>query len=241
MELMALSDIARRTGIPAPTARRYAALFKDYFSGRRLGRMTRYPEDAVPIFLRVSELYGQGRITAEIEEMLRREFPRTIEVGPATEHMALPAVPPELSAMLPGNLTEVLTEALSDALSEALASSLSSFGETLDALADQKSSLDTHQSDIAKLKDGFVLLARNLKRLARRDQADTVAQIVRIQERMRNMEPKLAVMEEITLTLTSDNADMKARLSAQEVELQRLREDRQRLETILKRLNGLPA
>jgi len=241
MELMALSDIARRTGIPAPTARRYAALFKDYFSGRRLGRMTRYPEDAVPIFLRVSELYGQGRITAEIEEMLRREFPRTIEVGPVTEHMALPAVPPELSAMLPGNLTEVLTEALSDALSDALASSLNSFGETLDALADQKSSLDTHQSDIAKLKDGFVLLARNLKRLARRDQADTVAQIARIQERMRNMEPKLAVMEEITLTLTSDNADMKARLSAQEVELQRLREDRQRLETILKRLNGLPA
>jgi len=238
---MALSDIARRTGIPAPTARRYAALFKDYFSGRRLGRMTRYPEDAVPIFLRVSELYGQGRITAEIEEMLRREFPRTIEVGPVTEHMALPAVPPELSAMLPGNLTEVLTEALSDALSDALASSLNSFGETLDALADQKSSLDTHQSDIAKLKDGFVLLARNLKRLARRDQADTVAQIARIQERMRNMEPKLAVMEEITLTLTSDNADMKARLSAQEVELQRLREDRQRLETILKRLNGLPA
>ncbi|MBA4358590.1 MAG: hypothetical protein C0405_12790, partial [Desulfovibrio sp.] len=46
MELMALSDIARRTGIPAPTARRYAALFKDYFSGRRLGRMTRYPESA---------------------------------------------------------------------------------------------------------------------------------------------------------------------------------------------------
>lgn len=237
---MALSDIARRTGIPAPTARRYAALFKDYFSGRRLGRMTRYPESAVPVFQRVSELYGQGRITAEIEEILRREFPRTIEVGPASEQFALPAVPAELSSMLPGNLTEVLTEALSDALSEALASSLNSFGETLDALADQKSSLDMHQSDITKLKDGFVLLARNLKRLAKRDQDDTVSQIARIHERMRNMEPKLAVMEEITLTLTSDNADLKARLSAQEVELQRLREDRQRLENILKGLNGLP-
>jgi len=238
---MALSDIARRTGIPAPTARRYAALFKDFFQGRRLGRMTRYPEEALPVFLRVSELYGQGRITAEIEEILRREFSRTIEVGPASEQMALPAVPSELAAMLPGNLTEVLTEALSDALSEALNSSLNRFGETLEALADQKSSLEGQQSDITKLKNGFVLLARNLKSLAKRDQADTVAQIARIQERMRHMEPKLAVMEEITLTLTSDNADLKARLSAQEVELQRLREDRQRLETILKRLNGLPA
>lgn len=238
---MALSDIARRTGIPAPTARRYAALFKDFFSGRRLGRMTRYPEEAVPVFLRVSELYGQGRITAEIEEILRREFQRTIEVGPASEQFALPAVPPDLSSLLPGNLTEVLTAALSDALSEALSSSLDRFGETLDTLANQKSSLDVQQSDITKLKNGFVLLARNIKRLAHRDQADTVAQIARIQGRMRHMEPKLAVMEEITLTLTSDNADLKARLSAQEVELQRLREDRQRLETILKRLNGLPA
>lgn len=238
---MALSDIARRTGIPAPTARRYAALFKDFFSGRRLGRMTRYPEDAVAVFLRISELYGQGRITAEIEEILRREFPRTIEVGPASEQRALPAVPPELSSMLPGNLTEVLTDALSDALSEALSASLNRFGETLDAVAEQKTSLDTHQTDIAKLKNGFVLLARNLKRLARRDQADTVAQMTRLQERMRLIEPKLAVMEEITLTLTSDNADLKARLSAQEVELQRLRDDRQRLEEILKRLNGLPA
>jgi hypothetical protein len=241
MELMALSDIARRTGIPAPTARRYAALFKDFFQGRRLGRMTRYPEEALPVFLRVSELYGQGRITAEIEEILRREFPRTIEVGPASEQAALPAVPHELASMLPGNLTEVLTEALSDALSEALNSSLNRFGETLEALADQKSSLEDQRSDITKLKNGFVLLARNLKSLAKRDQADTVAQLTRIQERMRHMEPKLAVMEEITLTLTSDNADLKARLSAQEVELQRLREDRQRLETILKRLNGLPA
>ncbi|MDQ7836498.1 MAG: hypothetical protein RDU24_14040 [Humidesulfovibrio sp.] len=201
--------------------------------------MTRYPEEAVAVFLRVSELYGQGRITTEIEEILQREFPRTIEVGPASEQMALPAVPPEL-AMLPGNLTEILTDALSDALSEALNSSLNRFGETLDALADQKSSLEGQKSDIEKLKNGFVLLARNLKRLARRDQADTVAQIARMQERMRNMEPKLAVMEEITLTLTSDNADLKARLSAQEVELQRLRDDRQRLEAILKRVSGLP-
>ncbi len=236
---MALSDIARRTGIPAPTARRYAALFKDFLSGRRLGRMTRYPEDAVPVFLRISELYGQGRITAEIEDMLRREFPRTIEVGPASEHYALPSVPQELST-LPANLTEILTDALSDALSEALATSLSRFGETLETLADQKSSLDGQLSDITKLKNGFVLLARNIKRLANRDQADIVAQIARLQDRLRNMEPKLAVREEITLTMTSDNADMKARLSAQEVELQRLRDDRQRLEAIIKNASGLP-
>lgn len=233
---MALSDIARRTGIPAPTARRYAALFKDFLSGRRLGRMTRYPESAVPVFERISVLYGQGRITAEIEEMLRLEFPRTIEVGPADEHPALPAVPLDISAIFQGNFTEIL----SDALSEALSASMNRFSEALDTLAEQKTSLDTHQTDITKLKNGFVLLARNLKQYARRDQADTVSQIARLQDRLRSMEPKVAVIEEISLTLTSDNADLKARLAAQEVELHRLRDDRERLEAALRRLSGLP-
>jgi hypothetical protein len=226
MELLALSDIAKRTGIPAPTARRYAALFKDYLSGRRLGRMTRYPEDVVGIFQRISELYAEGRITAEIEDMLRREFPRTIEVGPAAEPIALPAVPQDL----PCNLAEVL----SDALSEALANSIAHFSDALDKLSEQKTSLDSHQADIDKLKNGFVLLARNLKRVAKREQADVSAQVEKLAERVKVMEPKLAVMEEITLTLTSDNADLKARLSAQEVEIRRLREERGRLEALLR-------
>ena len=224
---MALSDIAKRTGIPAPTARRYAALFKDFLSGRRLGRMTRYPDEAIAVFQRIGELYADGRITSEIEDILRREFPRTIEVGPAPEAIALPAMVHDL----PGNLAE----ALSDALSHALSESIAHFSEALDKLAEQKTSLDTHQGDITKLKNGFVLLARNLKRVARREQAGVSAQIEKLAERLRSMEPKLAVMEEISLTLTSDNADLKARVAAQEVELRRLREDRDRLEDLLRR------
>lgn len=231
MELMALSDIAKRTGIPAPTARRYAALFKDFLSGRRIGRMTRYPDEAIAVFQRIGELYADGRITSEIEDILRREFPRTIEVGPASEPIALPAVVHDL----PGNLAEVLSDALSNALSE----SISHFTEALDKLAEQKTSLDTHQGDITKLKNGFVLLARNLKRVAKREQADVTAQVEKLSERLRSMEPKLAVMEEISLTLTSDNADLKARVAAQEVELRRLREDRERLEAQLRRTGAL--
>jgi len=226
---MALSDIAKQTGIPAPTARRYAALFKDFLSGRRLGRMTRYPEEALGVFNRISELYADGRITSEIEDILRREFPRTIEVGPAAEPIALPAVVHDL----PGNLAEVLSDALSAALSESIAH----FSEALGKLAEQKTSLDTHQGDITKLKNGFVLLARNLKRVAKREQADVTSQVEKLSGRLLAMEPKLAVMEEISLTLTSDNADLKARVAAQEVELRRLREDRERLEAQL-RLTG---
>lgn len=231
MELLALSDIAKRTGIPAPTARRYASLFKDFLSGKRLGRMTRYPEDVLAVFQRIGELYSEGRITAEIEDILRTEYPRTIEVGPAVEPMALPAHTQEAPTQL--------AELLSDALSEALSASIAQFSSALDHLAEQKTSLDAHQNDIEKLKNGFVLLARNLKRVARRDQTDAMAHIGKLAEKIRVMEPKLAVMEEISLTLTSDNADLKARLSAQEVEIRRLREERDRLDAMLKRSHGL--
>lgn len=195
--------------------------------------MTRYPDEALAIFQRIGELYAEGRITPEIEDILRTEFTRTIEVGPAMEPIALPAVPQDL----PGNLGEIL----SDALSEALSNSISHFSDALDKLAEQKTSLDAHQTDINKLKNGFVLLARNLKRFAKREQYDVTAQLEKISERVRLMEPKLSVMEEISLTLTSDNADLKARLSAQEVEIRRLREDKDRLEAMLKRVSGLPA
>lgn len=236
MELLALNDIARRTGIPAPTARRYASLFKEFLPGRRLGRATRYTEAAVPVFERIAHLYGEGRITTEIEEILRSEFPRTIEVGPAAEQVPLPALAQEL----PPQMGELLTKALSDALASALDASLSRFGDTLDALAEQKTSLDTHQGDITKLKDGFVLVARNLKRLAKRDQAELTAITDRFAQRLASSDAKLTVVEDITLTLTSDVGDLKARIAAQEVEIRRLREDRDRLEAIVRHLSGLP-
>lgn len=231
MELLALNDIARLTSIPAPTARRYASLFKEFLPGRRLGRAMRYDNAAIAVFERVAELYGQGRITSEIEEILRREFPRTIEVGPASEPIALPAVAQEL----PPQLGEALTAALTDALSTALAESIGHFTEALDKIAEQKTSLDSHQNDIGKLKNGFVLLARNLKRVAQRDQSEVRALMATVDDRVRKSESKVALMEEITLTLSSDVSDLKARVAAQDVEIRRLRDDRDRLENMLKR------
>lgn len=231
MELLSLNDIARLTGIPAPTARRYASLFKEFLPGKRLGRAMRYDTAAIAVFERVADLYGQGRITSEIEDMMRREFSRTIEVGPASEPIALPALAQEL----PPSLGDALASALSDALSTALAESIGHFSDALDKLAEQKTSLDAHQSDIGKLKNGFVLLARNLKRVAHRDQSEVRELMAQVEERLRGSNAKVALMEEITLTLSGDVSDLKARVAAQEVEIHRLRAERDRIEALLQR------
>jgi hypothetical protein len=194
----------------------------------------RYDKSALEVFERVAELYSQGRITSEIEEMLRREYPRIIEVGPATEPIALPAVAQEL----PPSMAEALTSALSDALATALSESLSHFTGALDKLAEQKIYLDGHQTDISKLKDGFVLLARNLKRVAQRDQSEVRAIVGCVEARLKKAEATVAVMEEITLTLSSDVGDLKARVAAQDVEIRRLRDERDRVEDLLRRYSS---
>jgi hypothetical protein len=80
MNWLSVAEIAKRTRIPAPTARRYAALFKDFLGGRKMGRVTKYPEESLGVFERISRLYADGGVTAEIEDALRTEFPRTFDV-----------------------------------------------------------------------------------------------------------------------------------------------------------------
>ncbi len=45
-----------------------------------MGRVTKYPEESIVVFERISRMYGEGRVTAEIDDGLRTEFPRTIDV-----------------------------------------------------------------------------------------------------------------------------------------------------------------
>jgi len=83
MNWLTVADIAKTTRIPAPTARRYASLFKDFLNGKKIGRVTKYPPESISVFQRISDLYAEGRVTHEIEDMLRTEVPRTIEVDPS--------------------------------------------------------------------------------------------------------------------------------------------------------------
>ncbi|GKT31228.1 hypothetical protein ADUPG1_001911, partial [Aduncisulcus paluster] len=93
--------------IPAPTARRYASLFKDFLSSKKMGRVTKYPESAVEIFKRIVSLYNDGMVTTEIEQQLRSEFPRTIEISPSER--GVPAQPAmNIQAELSGAFAEMM-------------------------------------------------------------------------------------------------------------------------------------
>jgi hypothetical protein len=143
MDWLSVAEIARLTRIPAPTARRYASLFREFLPHRKTGRVTRYAPEAARIFERISGLYHEGRVTTEIEEVLRREFSRTIDVDAgAAETLPEPA---------PGLLDQ--------------------FNASLQVIADQKAVIEALREDVRKLKAGFVLLARGQKKLKALPQA----------------------------------------------------------------------
>jgi hypothetical protein len=77
---LSLTAMARRLQIPEPTARRYAKLFSDYLPHRKVGRMTLYAPDAGPILTRISQLYSDGHKRDDVENIIKEELPRTIDV-----------------------------------------------------------------------------------------------------------------------------------------------------------------
>ncbi|WP_319541426.1 hypothetical protein [uncultured Pseudodesulfovibrio sp.] len=213
MNWLSVAEIAKLTRIPAPTARRYAALFKDFLGGRKIGRVTKYPEESLVVFERISRLYGEGRVTSEIDDALRTEFPRTIEVD---HRKTLPVPMTEGYAELASTFNDVIGKVAA----------------CMGVIADQKTIIDNQQEDIQKLKTAFVLLARSQKKLKQLPvSGDSLPDD--ILEQTRALEQKDAEIEEMALKLTFDTSDIKAKLQILESELVRLRKDRREMEKYL--------
>ncbi|WP_419786207.1 hypothetical protein [Pseudodesulfovibrio sp.] len=213
MNWLSVAEIAKLTRIPAPTARRYASLFKDFLNGRKMGRITKYPEDCVVIFEKISRMYSDGKVTAEIEDALRREYTRTIEV----EHQAdAPARGGEMFTELAGVFNGVMGKVAS----------------CMEVIADQKSIIERQQDDIQKLKTAFVLLARSQKKMKQLPgESDIIPE--EIVRQTQALERKDAEIEEMALKLSFDTSDIKAKLQILESELVRLRKDRREMEKFL--------
>lgn len=213
---MSVSEISKITRIPAPTARRYASLFKEFLPSKRVGRVTKYSEEAVQIFERIANLYADGSVTTEIEELLRADLFRTIEVesSQGTEQVQAP---------------QLLTSELSTTVSELMGK----FANTLEVIADQKILIETQREDIQKLKTAFVLLARSQKKLRELPNESVTEFANEMTRKTSELKRKDQELEELALGLSYDSSDMKIKLQILESELVRLRKDRREMEQYL--------
>ena len=65
-----VSEIAKETRIPENTVRRYTQVFEQFLTSRRSGRALVYDDQSVTTIRRISELYGSGHSTRDIEAKL---------------------------------------------------------------------------------------------------------------------------------------------------------------------------
>lgn len=221
MQWLSVSEISKRTRIPAPTARRYASLFREYLPSRKVGRVTKYSDEAVIIFERISKLYSDGHVTTEIEEVLKRDYSRTIDMTPvstACPEPALAAAP----TILPSEMADTLN------------SVLQKFGSCLEIMSDQKAMIEAQREDIQRIKTAFVLLARSQKKLKALPGQSVEAAYSQFEAKTQQLEQKDIEIEEMTLGLSFDQSDIKAKMQILESELIRLRKDRRELEDFFK-------
>jgi hypothetical protein len=218
MNWLSVAEIAKITRIPAPTARRYASLFREYLPSKKMGRMTKYGEDAVQIFEQIAQLYNDGHVTSEIEDILKRDYARTIDVDAGS--------PAALA-------TQVSQADLNREMTESFTRLMDKFSSCLSIIADQKALLEGQRDDIQKLKSAVVLLSRSQKRLKLTTPEVTLEIPAEVDERCRSLEAKNKELEEMALNLSYENSDMKVKLQILESELVRLRRDRREMEKYL--------
>jgi len=79
-----ISDIVDALGVPDSTVRRYVKTFDEFFSSDKRGRTTYYSDDAILIAKHIYVLYEEGKTTAEIQEILMRQYPIQVDVNNTT-------------------------------------------------------------------------------------------------------------------------------------------------------------
>jgi hypothetical protein len=239
MEWLSLSEIAEQVGVNEDIARRYANVFKDFLPYKDVNGSPVYLRQSVEIFRRILE--ADQEIGEDLTELVEKSRSLAKQQPPAV-------IEPERFG----------AEAESTDLSETLGHLMESVSRCLIVIADQRAIIQEQREDIHKLKNGFVLLARRHKKLARaasreeRYSAEYIDRLVRdslaghealaqeLLDRDQEFEARCAQLEksqsdvlEEAHRLETGQQELHSKLDVLEAELVRLRKDRREMEKYL--------
>lgn len=89
MELLTISDIAKRLGLPESTVRYYRDRFPEYVPSVGDGRRRRYRPEAVDVLRFIADGLRNDRTATDIAEALSRMFPKTVDVNEEPQQSCL--------------------------------------------------------------------------------------------------------------------------------------------------------
>ena len=75
MKWLSINELAKQTGIPDTTVRRYIAKHSDFFKSKGGTRSKRYEATAVSLLLEIKKLYDEGMETEQVFVAVRGKYP----------------------------------------------------------------------------------------------------------------------------------------------------------------------
>lgn len=216
MDWIGLAEMAKDLGIPEPTLRRWAGLFKQHLSPKRFGRVTRYPLSDRETLLLVADLYAKGRVTSEILYVLKEKSKKSKASADQDDHIIITESPrlqasdqaPAPPWAAPAGLTEALL-----------------------LVADQKAELAAMRADIAAMGEETAFLREEMSNqrqdfqdLQNRHDALT-DEVMRVVEMSDAMGQALSELTDQAGRQAETEAGLETKLKVLEAELVRLRKE----------------
>jgi DNA-binding transcriptional MerR regulator len=153
MELLTISDIAKRLGLPESTVRYYRDRFPEYVPSVGDGRRRRYRPEAVDVLRFIADGLRNDRTATDIAEALSRMFPKTVDVNEEPQQSTAAAQQQPTAMTYEPQQDRNQTAAVMFAIMAQQAQAIQQIAASLDKLAAQAEAADALRKEVERLRN----------------------------------------------------------------------------------------
>jgi len=171
MELLTISDIAKRLGLPENTVRYYRDRFPEYVPSVGDGRRRRYRPEAVDVLRFIADGLRNDRTATDIAEALSRMFPKTVDVNEEPQQSTAAAQQQPTAMTYEPQQERNQTAAVMFAIMAQQAQAIQQIAASLDKLAAQAEAADALRKEVERLRNELAETAMARRKAEEKAQA----------------------------------------------------------------------
>jgi len=171
MELLTISDIAKRLGLPESTVRYYRDRFPEYVPSVGDGRRRRYRPEAVDVLRFIADGLRNDRTATDIAEALSRMFPKTVDVNEEPQQSTAAAQQQPTAMTYEPQQGRNQTAAVMFAIMAQQAQAIQQIAASLDKLAAQAEAAYALRKEVERLRNELAETAMARRKAEEKAQA----------------------------------------------------------------------
>lgn len=146
IDYLSIPQIATEVGGSDNLVRRYSQRFPDFFSGRIVDGVMKYPPSTVEMVERIKSLYENGKSRTEIKDILWTQYPPPIDGKKGVTLNIAPSAIPKPYRDTVADIQKIIAGAITDAVQ---------------SLSDQKAEITELRTRLAELEAKMEKMSKN--------------------------------------------------------------------------------